>query len=69
MLKMTKMLSTSNVLASGSHDQNQASTSGTQVQDQQASTSSHDQPSASNQVQILQSTNIAKRSSIGSYHW
>ena len=43
-----------------SHDQNKASTSGTQVQDQQASTSSHNQPNASNQVQILQSTNIAR---------
>ena len=30
------------------------------MQDQQASTSSHDQPSASNQVQILQPTNIAR---------
>jgi len=49
-----QVLPTSNVQASSSHDQNQASTIGTQVQDQQASTSSHDQPSASNQVQILQ---------------
>jgi len=40
--------------------QKKASTSGTQVQDQQASTSSHDQPSASNQVQILEPTNIAR---------
>ena len=43
--------------ASGSHDQNQASTIGAQVQDQQqmASLSSqpNDQPSASNQVQVL----------------
>jgi len=45
-----QVLPTSNVQASGSHDQNQASTSGTQVQDQQANTSSHDQPSASNQM-------------------
>jgi len=43
-----QVLRTSNVQASGSHDQNQASTSGTQVQDRQASISSHDQPSASN---------------------
>jgi len=48
-----QVLPTSNVQASGSYDQNQASKSGTQVKDQQASTSSHDQPSASNQVQIL----------------
>jgi len=40
--------------------QNQANTNGTQLQDQQASTSYHDQPSASNQVQILQPTNIAR---------
>ena len=55
-----QVLPTSNVQASGSHDQNQASISGTQVQDQQVSTSSHDQPSASNQVQILQPINIAR---------
>ena len=30
------------------------------MQDQQASTSSHDQPSASNQVQILQPTNVER---------
>jgi hypothetical protein len=50
-----QVLSNSNVQASGSHDQNQASSS-SQVQDQQmASTSSqpNDQPSASNQVQVL----------------
>jgi len=43
---------------------NQASTSGTQVQDQQASSSQvnqpNEQPSASNQVQILQPTNVAR---------
>ena len=55
-----QVLPTLNVQASGSHDKNQASTSGIQVQDQQASTSSHDQPNASNQVQILQPTNIAR---------
>jgi hypothetical protein len=56
-----QVLSNSIVQASGSHDQNQASTSGTQVQDQQvASTSSqpNNQPSASNQVHVLQPTNI-----------
>ena len=68
--------------ASGSHDQNQASTIGAQVQDQQqmASLSSqpNDQPSASNQVQVLQPINVflmalanqcCKRSSIGLYNW
>jgi hypothetical protein len=57
-----QVLSNSNVQASGSHDQNQASSS-SQVQDQQvASTSSqpNNQPSASNQVQVLQPTNIAR---------
>jgi hypothetical protein len=47
-----QVISNSNVQVSGSHDQNQASSS-SQVQDQQmASTSSqpNDQPSASNQV-------------------
>ena len=52
-----QVLPTSNVQASGSQDQNKASSS-SQVLDQQASTSSHDQPTASNQVQILQPTNI-----------
>jgi hypothetical protein len=50
-----QVLSTSNVQASGSHDQNQASTSGAQVQDQQlvasSSSQSNDRPSANNQVQ------------------
>jgi len=48
-----RVIPTSNVQAIGSHDQNQGSTNCTQVQDQQASTSSHDQPSASNQVKKL----------------
>jgi hypothetical protein len=50
-----QVLSNSNMQASGSHDQNQASSS-SQVQDQQvASTSSlqNDQSNASNQVQVL----------------
>ena len=59
-----QVLSNSNVQASGSHDQNQASTSGTQVEDlQQVDSSSsqpNDQPSASNQVQVLQPTNVAR---------
>ena len=55
-----QVLPTSNVQASGSHNQTQASTSGAQVQDQQASTSSHDQSNASNQVQVLQPTNVAR---------
>jgi hypothetical protein len=57
-----QVLSNSNVQASGSHDQNQASTS-SQVQNQQVSSSSSlpsDQSNASNQVQVLQLTNIAR---------
>jgi hypothetical protein len=48
-----QVLSNSNVQASGSYDQNQASTSGAQVQDQQVASSSsqqNEQSSASNQV-------------------
>ena len=49
---------------SGSHDQGQASTSDNKVQDQQQMASSSSQPneqsSASNQVQVLQPTNIAR---------
>jgi hypothetical protein len=49
-----QVLSNSNMQASGSHDQNQASTSGAQVKDQQQVTSilsqPNDQSSASNQV-------------------
>jgi hypothetical protein len=58
-----QVLFNSNVQASGSHDQNQASTSGAQVQDQQVASSSsqpNEQSSASNQVQVLQSTNVAR---------
>jgi hypothetical protein len=50
-----QVLSKSIVQASGSHDQNQASTS-SQVQDQQMASSSsqpNDQTNASNQVQVL----------------
>jgi hypothetical protein len=57
-----QVLPNSNVQASGSHDQNQASTS-SQMQDQQVASSSSqpsDQSNASNQVQVLQSTNIAR---------
>jgi predicted RND superfamily exporter protein len=57
-----QVLSNPNVQASGSHDQNQASTS-SQVQNQQMSSSSSlpsDQSNASNQVQVLQLTNIAR---------
>jgi hypothetical protein len=41
--------------ASGSHDQNQASTNSAQVEDQQQMASSQpiDQPSASNQVHVF----------------
>ena len=58
------MLSNSNVQASGSHDQVQARTSDYKVQDQQQVASSSSQTSnqsnASNQVQVLQPTNIAR---------
>ena len=64
MLTMTRIKCfNSNVQASGSHDQNQASTSDAQVKDQQVASSSsqpNDQPSVSNQVQVLQPTNIAR---------
>ena len=49
--------------ACDSHDQNQASTSGAQVKDQQVASSSSqpsDQPSESDQVQVLQPTNISR---------
>ena len=51
-----QVLSNSNVQASGSHGQNQASTSEGNVQDQQVASSSSqpsDQSNASNQVQVL----------------
>jgi hypothetical protein len=56
-----QVLSNSNVQASGTLDQNQSCTS-SQMQDQQVAISSSqpsDQSNASNQVQVLQSTNIA----------
>jgi hypothetical protein len=57
------------VQVSGSHDQNQASSS-SQMQDQQqvASTSSqlNDQSNASNQVQVLQPTNVTRDHSLDS---
>jgi len=58
-----QVLSNSNVQASGSHDQDQASASDDKEQDQQvASLSSQpsDQSNASNQVQVLQLTNVAR---------
>ena len=59
-----QVLSNSNMQASGSHDQVHASASDDKVQDQQQVVSSsslpNDQQSASNQVQVLQSTNIAR---------
>ena len=59
-----QVLSNSNVQASGSHDQVQARTSDGKVQDQQQVASSSSQPSdqynASNQVQVLQPTNVAR---------
>jgi hypothetical protein len=58
-----QVLSNSNVQASGSHDQSQASASDDKVQDQQVASSSSqpsDQSNASNQVQVLQPTNVAR---------
>ena len=59
-----QVLSNSNVQASRSQDQSQASASVDKVQDQQqvASTSSqsNNQASASNQVQVLQPTNVER---------
>ena len=59
-----QVLSNSNVQASGSQDQSQASASVDKVQDQQQVASSLSQPneqsSASNQIQVLQPTNIAR---------
>jgi hypothetical protein len=58
-----QVLSNLNVQASGSHDQNQVSSS-SQVQDQQHEASSSSQPNdqsvASNQVQVLQPTDVAR---------
>jgi hypothetical protein len=59
-----QVFSNSNVQASGSHDQNQSSASDDMVQDQQQMGSSSSQPSdqsyTSNQVQVLQPTNVAR---------
>ena len=59
-----QVLSNSNIQASGSYDQNQASTSDDKVQDQQQVANSSSQPneqsSASNQVQVLQPTIVAR---------
>ena len=59
-----QVFSNSNVQASGSQDQSQASASVDKVQDQQqvASSSSqpNDQSNASNQVQVLQPINVAR---------
>jgi hypothetical protein len=58
-----QVLSNSNLQASGSHDQDQASASNDKVQDQQVASSSSqpsDQSNASNQVQVLQPTNVAR---------
>ena len=58
-----QVLSNSNVEASGSQDQSQASASVDKVQDQQVASSSsqsNDQSNASNQVQVLQPTNVAR---------
>ena len=59
-----QVLSNSNVQASGSQDQSQASASVDKVQDQQQVASSSSQPSdqsnASNQVHVLQPTNVVR---------
>ena len=59
-----QVLSNTNVQASGSHDQVQASTSDDKVQDQQQVASSlsqpNDQSNASNQMQVLQPTNVVR---------
>ena len=56
-----QMLSNSNVQASGFHDQNQASTSDGKVQEVAISSSQpNEQSSASNQVQVLQPTNVIR---------
>jgi hypothetical protein len=55
--------------ASGSHDQGQASTSDDKVQDQQVASSLsqlNEQSSTTNQVQVLQPTNIARDHSLDS---
>jgi hypothetical protein len=55
-----QMLSNSNVQVSGSHDQGQASASDDKVEGQQKVASSSSQPNVSNQVQVLQQTNVAR---------
>jgi hypothetical protein len=59
-----QVLFNSNVQASGSHDEDQASASDDKVQDQQQVASSSSQPSdqsnTSNQSQVLQPTNVAR---------
>ena len=58
-----QVLSNSNVQACGSHDQSQASTSDDKEQDQQVASilsQPNDQQSASNQVQVIQPTNVAR---------
>ena len=59
-----QVLSNSNVQASGSQDQSQASASVDKAQNQQQVASSSSQPNdrsnASNQVQVLQPTNVAR---------
>ena len=55
-----QVLSNSNEQASGSQDQSQASASDEKVQDQQQLASSSSQSNASNQMQVLQPTNVAR---------
>ena len=61
-----QVLSNSNVQASGSQDQSQASASVDKVQDQQQLASSSSQSNASNQMQVLQPTNVVRDHSLDS---
>ena len=55
-----QVLSNSNEQASGSQDQSQASARVDKVQDQQQLASSSSQSNASNQMQVLQPTNVSR---------
>ena len=63
-----QVLSNSNVQASGSHDQNQASASDDKMQDQQQVASSSSQPNEQSSASAP-TNQCCKRSSIGFYHW
>ena len=63
-----QVLSNSNVQASDSHDQNQASASDNKVQDQQQVASSSSQPNDQSSASAP-NNQYCKRLSIGFYHW